>query len=158
MWSGGVTSALTLDWNEMGAPFLLPGLSGQELTFWGMWQQKTARARSDKSAKWFSRHASSNHPLLWILPQPHCHASVGARLLTASLLHSAVTVETVVLSSVHTHNYMYTLFNKGLHRPILLHRLLALHLNLLWYTKLVDLTSVCQGTRYQTKVVAEQSL
>lgn len=37
-----------------------PGLCGQELIsvwpFWGMWRQRTARAQSDTSAKWFSLH------------------------------------------------------------------------------------------------------
>lgn len=79
------------------------------MTFGGMWRQKATRARTDKSAKWLSRHASFNRLLLQtpILNLTATH-QVGAGLLTASLLHSAVTVGTVVLWCVDIHKHCLT--------------------------------------------------
>lgn len=44
------------------------------MTFCGMWQRRAARARSDKSAEWFSHHSSLKQLLLLTLPStsPPC--------------------------------------------------------------------------------------
>lgn len=66
-------------------------------TFWGMWRQRAARAQSDKSANWFSHRASLNQLLLRTLPlNLTAMHQLAAGLLTASLLHNAATVGTVV--------------------------------------------------------------
>lgn len=141
--SGGHTSAQTLDWNvEVHLTFpssalvaVSPGLCGQELnSIWPL-VECSSRGLPELRPRLTSlpNDLSLNQLLLRTLPlNLTAMHQLGDGLLTASLIHSAVTVGTVVLWCVATHKYIYTQFNGGLHRSILPHRLLALHFNLLW--------------------------
>lgn len=153
--SGGDASAQTLSWNERVHPSFLPN----PLTCVGnSWIQcdllRNVMVEDCQSPVWqvcqlilslckLEPAPSADPPLS--LAAMH---QLAASLLTASLLHSAATVGTVVFWCVHTHNYIYTLFNEGLHRSALVRRLLVLHFGLL-----LSLASACQGATGLRRVV-----